>query len=70
MSDKDSGDLSSPDGLAANQETSEVAHGRGKKSVVQRFVGWIKEGKIEFTKKLPFQRKGEKFKGFKITWKW
>ena len=32
--------------------------------------GWLKKGKISYTKDIPFKRKDEKFRGFKITWPW
>jgi len=36
----------------------------------KKFVDWIKTGKVEPTNKIPFQRRGENFKGFRITFPW
>ena len=34
------------------------------------FWDWFKKGKITPTNSAPLAPKGEKFKGFKITWPW
>lgn len=37
---------------------------------MRKFIKWLLKGKIKPTTDIPFKKKGEKFKGFKITWPW
>lgn len=60
-----------PDGLDSERvQADKVDDGRSKTSFIQKVWRWLRKGKVEPTTKVPLQRKGEKFKGFKITWKW
>lgn len=36
----------------------------------KKFLAWFKKGEIKSTTNVPLKRKGEWFRGFKITWPW
>jgi len=36
----------------------------------KKFITWLKKGKVTKTTDVPLKVKGEKCKGFKITWPW